>query len=82
MDESSISSLVLSRDETIPKCHAPNDGSIECRGSEIPMNGGKNRAVVLGLVVLAVGAVMGLVAGNKEVREQLNQKSKKLFSHE
>jgi hypothetical protein len=60
----------------------PMTDSIECRGSEIPMNGGKNRAVVLGLVVLAVGAVMGLVAGNKEIREQLNQKSKKLFNKE
>jgi hypothetical protein len=56
--------------------------SIECKGSEIPMNGEKNRTVALGLVILAVGAVMGLVAGNKEIREQLSQKSKQLLSNE
>jgi len=43
------------------------------------MNGEKNRAVAFGLVILAVGAVVGLVAGNKEIREQLNQRSKQLL---
>lgn len=56
--------------------------SIECKGSEIPMNGEKNRAVALGLAILAVGAVVGLVAGNKEIREQLNERSKQLFRND
>jgi hypothetical protein len=53
--------------------------SIECRGSEIPMINEKNRTVALGLAILAVGAVVGLVASNKGIREQLNERSKQLF---
>jgi hypothetical protein len=46
------------------------------------MNGEKNRAVALGLAILAVGAVVGFVAGNKEIREQLNERSKQLFRND
>jgi hypothetical protein len=46
------------------------------------MNGEKNRAAALGLVIFAVGAIVGLLVGNKEIREQLNEKSKQLFKNE
>jgi hypothetical protein len=52
---------------------------IGCKGSESPMISEKNRAVALGLAILAVGAVVGLVASNKGIREQFNQRSKQLF---
>ena len=45
------------------------------------MNGEKKRIAALGLV-FAVGAVVGLLAGNKEIREQLSEKSKQLLAHE
>jgi hypothetical protein len=35
---------------------------------------------MLGLLLFAAGAVVGLVAGNKEVREKVNQKSKELLN--
>ncbi len=34
----------------------------------------------VGLAVFVVGAILGLVAGNKDVREQLNLKSKQLIN--
>lgn len=45
------------------------------------MNGEKNRVAALSLV-FAIGAVLGLLAGNKEIREQLSEKSRQLLSHE
>ena len=45
------------------------------------MNSEKNRVAALGLV-FAVGAVLGILAGNKEIREQLSEKSMQLLSHE
>jgi hypothetical protein len=44
------------------------------------MNGGKSQIAALGLVVFVAGAVVGLVAGNKEIREQVSQKSRQLFN--
>ena len=43
------------------------------------MNGEKNRLAMLGLLLFATGAAVGLVAGNKEVREKVNQKSRELL---
>jgi hypothetical protein len=43
------------------------------------LNGEKNRLATLGLLLFAAGAVVGLVAGNKELREKLNQKSRQLL---
>ena len=40
----------------------------------------KNRTVALGIAILAVGALVGLVASNKGIREQLNERSKQLFT--
>jgi hypothetical protein len=57
----------------------PISDSIECKGSETTMISEKNRTVALGLAILAVGAVVGLVASNKGIREQLNERSKQLF---
>jgi hypothetical protein len=54
--------------------------SIECKGSETTMNSEKNRTVALGIAILAVGAIVGLVASNKNVRKQLNERSKQLFT--
>lgn len=34
----------------------------------------------VGLTVFVVGALVGLLAGNKDVREQLNLKSKQLLN--
>ena len=48
--------------------------------SEIELNGEKNRIAAIGLGVFVVGALVGLLAGNKDVREQLNLKSKQLLS--
>jgi len=45
------------------------------------MNGEKNRVAALG-IVFAIGAVLGLLAGNREIREQLSEKSKQLLNHE
>jgi hypothetical protein len=44
------------------------------------LNGEKNRTAAFGLLIFAAGAVLGLVAGNKEIREQLNEKSKQLLN--
>ena len=35
----------------------------------------------VGISIFVVGAVVGLLAGNKDVREQLNMKSKKLLNN-
>ena len=43
------------------------------------MNGEKNRIAALGLLLFAAGTIVGLVAGNKEIREQLNQRSRQLL---
>ncbi len=45
------------------------------------MNGEKNWIAALGLV-FAVGAFVGLLAGNKEIREQLSDKSKQLLTRQ
>jgi hypothetical protein len=37
---------------------------------------------MVGLVVFALGAVVGFLAGNKELREQVRQKSKELLNKE
>ena len=44
------------------------------------MNGEKNRLAMLGLLLFAAGTAVGLVAGNKEVREKVNQKSRELLN--
>ena len=44
------------------------------------MNGEKNRIATFGLLLFAAGAVVGLVAGNKEVREKLSQESRRLLN--
>ena len=44
------------------------------------MNGEKNRLAMLGLLLFAAGATVGLMAGNKEVREKVNQKSRELLN--
>jgi hypothetical protein len=46
------------------------------------MNGEKTKVAAIGLVIFAVGAIVGLLAGNKEIREQLNEKSKQLLHRE
>ena len=56
--------------------------SINCKGSEISVNGEKNRAVAFGLAILAVVAVVGLVAGNKKIREKLNERSNELTEND
>ena len=42
----------------------------------------KNRAVVLGLAILAVGAVLGLVVSNKGIRDRLDERSKQLLGND
>jgi len=54
--------------------------SIEYKGRETTMISEKNRTVALGIAILAIGAVVGLVASNKGIREQLNEGSKQLFT--
>ena len=44
------------------------------------MNGEKNRLATLVLVLLAAGGVVGFVAGNKELREKLSQRSRQLLN--
>lgn len=44
------------------------------------MNGEKNRTAALGLLIFVAGAVVGLVAGNKDVREQLSERSRRLLN--
>jgi hypothetical protein len=43
------------------------------------LNGEKNRTAALSLLIFAAGAVVGLVAGNKDIREQLSEKSRRLL---
>ena len=45
------------------------------------MNSQRDQAAALGLV-FAVGAVVGLLAGNKGIRDELSKKSKQLLSRE
>ena len=75
---SDVSGPVLSMVETIPKCDPRVFESIERKGSENSMNGKKNRAVVVGLALLAVVAVVGLVAGNGKIQDKLNERSKQI----
>jgi len=44
------------------------------------LNGEKNRTAALGLLIFAAGAVFGLLAGNKEIREELNERGKRLLN--
>lgn len=46
------------------------------------MNGEKNRTAAIGLAVFVVGALVGLLAGNKELREQVRLRSKQLLNNE
>jgi len=43
------------------------------------LNGQKSRTAVLGLLLFAGGAVVGLLAGNQSIREQLNARSMRLL---
>ncbi|HYB84149.1 MAG TPA: hypothetical protein VED86_02375 [archaeon] len=43
------------------------------------LNGEKNRIAAIGLLIFAAGAAVGLIAGNKEIREQLKEKSNQLL---
>jgi hypothetical protein len=74
LTNSSQSTIVASAFEIIPKSHDPISRDSKCGRGDIAMNGQKNRVAALGLVFV-VGAVLGLLAGNKEIREQLGERS-------
>jgi hypothetical protein len=49
--------------------------------SEVKLNGEKNRAAAFGISIFVIGTIVGLLVGSKEIRDQLNVKSKQLLNN-